>query len=157
LHPLCEPLRPLLGTWRGDGDGHYPTVEPFGYVEEVSFGHVGKPFLAYSQRTKHATDGRPLHAETGYLRMPRPTRVEFVVAHPTGIVEVATGHFDGARMWLRSTLVVGTDTAKDVTTVERDFEIDASPGGDVLRYALRMAAVGVPLTHHLAAELRRQG
>ena len=73
-----------------------------------------------------------------------------MVAHPTGVVEVAEGSFDGTTMRLRSTTVGRSGSAKEVTTIERDFVLD----GGTLRYSLRMAAVGQPLTHHLAAQLR---
>lgn len=155
LHPGIAVLAPLLGTWAGRGAGEYPTIAPFGYLEEVTFDHSGKPFLGYRQRTQ-ATDGAPLHAETGYLRTPSPGRVELVVAHPTGIAEIAEGTLEvsGARIEieLEATAIGRTSSAKDVTALTRSIRVD----DDELTYTLRMGAMGQPLQHHLAATLRRK-
>jgi THAP4-like, heme-binding beta-barrel domain len=151
LHPDAEPLAFLLGTWRGEGHGHYPTIEPFDYVEEITFGHVGKPWLAYQQRTRHATEDRPLHAESGYLRPVGLGRLEVVMAYPTGHVEVADGTIDGTGIDWKTRTLVATGTAKRVDEVKRTLRVD----GDLLSYEMAMAAVGVPLTPHLSATLRR--
>lgn len=151
LHEQAARIGFLLGTWRGSGKGEYPTIDPFAYEEEIRFTHNGKPFLAYAQRTWHPEKKLPMHAETGYFRPLDDGRIEIVVVQPTGIIEIQEGTYDGAHISTSSKLVAKTTTAKDVTTIERTIEVD----GDVMRYEVRMAAVGQPLQHHLEAELRR--
>ena len=151
LDSQISPLAFLLGRWAGEGEGEYPTIEPFGYGEEVTFSHVGKPYLAYAQRSWSLDDGRPLHAETGYWRCPSPGRVELVVAHPNGLVEVSEGALNGSSIMLASTSVRSTSSAKDVSQIERVVEVDR----DRLTYTLDMAAVGVSTGRHLQASLRR--
>jgi hypothetical protein len=156
LHATLAPFAGLLGTFSGAGIGHYPTIEPFTYRETVTFGHVGKPFLAYAQRTAHPGTGAPMHAETGYLRVVDGGRSEFVLAHPTGIAEVEEGTWtrDDAgtlTLTLATTTVAITATAKDVRSLRRRFELE----GDVLRYDVWMAHGPTPETHHLEAELHR--
>jgi hypothetical protein len=150
-HPDLAPLSFLLGTWRGEGKGEYPTIEPFAYGEEVRFTHVGKPYLAYTQRTWALDDRRPLHAETGYWRPQPGGGLEVVLAHPFGITEIEIGVVAGHGIELMTHSIVSAPTAKEVARVERSLRVD----GDVLAYDLRMAAVGLPVTHHLHAELRR--
>jgi hypothetical protein len=149
LHPDVVPLGFLLGSWMGEGKGFYSTILPFEYGEEIRVWHVGKPVLAYTQRTWSLDDGRPLHAETGFWRM-GDGRVELVVAHPNGHAEVADGRLEGTSISTVSTSISHTPTAKQVDAIERDIRLD----GEVMTYELRMAAMGKPLDGHLMAELR---
>ena len=155
LHPDVAVLAPLLGTWDGEGTGEYPTIDDFSYVESITFAHVGKPFIAYTQRTRHPETGAPMHAETGYLRVPRPGSIEIVMAQPTGLAEIYEGAVVGGEAPLvidvRSTSIGSTTSAKEVTITERTISIV----GDALQYTFRMAAVGQPLQHHLSASLHR--
>lgn len=151
LHPDVEGLAFLLGTWRGGGRGDYPTIDGFEYVEESTYGHVGKPFLTYAQKTK-GPDGLPLHAEVGYLRPAGKNRAELVLAHPSGITEIQAGAVDGQSLRLRTTSVALTPTAKDVRALTRTLDVV----GDEMHYLIEMAAVGEPLQFHLEATLRRE-
>ena len=155
LHPGIAILAPLVGTWAGRGTGDYPTIDAFGYLEDVTFAHVGKPFLSYTQRTRSA-DGAPMHAETGYLRVPTAGHAELVLAQPSGVTEIDEGTVtaEGGALVieLASTSVGLTSTAKEVLSVARSIRVE----GDELTYTVLMGAMGLPLQHHLTASLNRQ-
>lgn len=154
LHADCRSLAFLLGIWTGEGKGFYPTIAEFSYGEEAVFDHVGKPFLRYRQRTWALEDGRPLHAEVGYLRpVSDGRRAELVLAHPTGVTEVEEGAIDGHVLRLATTALASSGSAKSVTALARDIVVDR----DRMSYVVRMAAVGQPLVDHLVAELVRAG
>ena len=151
-HPGIASLAFLLGTWRGEGRGEYPTIEAFTYTEEVTYAHVGKPFVSYVQRTR-SSEGTPLHAEVGYVRPVGSDRAELVIAQPSGITEVHTGTVAGTRIDFGIEMIGLTPTAKEVTSVARLIRVD----GDELSYRLDMAAVGQPEQFHLEAVLHRVG
>jgi THAP4-like, heme-binding beta-barrel domain len=149
------PLAAFVGTWSGEGQGIYPTIATFGYREQITFTDGGvKPFVAYAQRTSALDDGRPLHAETGYLRWAEESP-EWIIASPTGVTEVSVGSVTvvagGVDLHVRTASVSLSPTAKLVESVERIVRLR----GDVLEYELHMAAVGEPHQLHLTASLRR--
>ena len=151
VHPDIAHLGFLLGTWIGGGKGSYPTIDSFEYVEESTFGHVGKPFIAYVQKTKDKTTGLPLHSESGYVRPVGSDQLELVIVQPSGIVEMHEGTVENTSLLFRSVSVATTPTAKDVSEVTRSIDVV----DDALNYTVEMAAVGLPLQHHLAARLVR--
>ena len=156
LHPDCRSLAPLIGVWRGEGEGDYPTIDAFRYVEELIVSHVGKPFLALVQATRDAADGRPLHSETGYLRPQPDGTVELVMVQPSGVLEIDSGPLvttaDGMELDMTSIDVSCSPTAKSVTEVRRRLVVS----GDELVSDVWMAAVSRPMEKHLNSVLRRR-
>lgn len=155
LHPALGALAGLVGTWHGEGEGHYPTIPPFAYRESVTFAASGRPVLAYTQRTWRAGTDEPLHAESGWLRGQLDGRAELVVAQPTGLAEASvltlreeagTLVLDGARAPL-----LRSPGARPVVDVRRRFVL----AGDELRYDLWMTWADHDDEHHLRAVLRR--
>lgn len=151
VHAAVEPIAFLLGTWRGTGTGQYPTIDDFAYEEETVFWHNGRPWIAYVQKTRSRSTGTAMHSESGYLRPQREGRIEAVIAHAFGGVEVLEGTIEDTEIELKSTRYAITSTAKPVEGVERRIRID----GDRLHYDIAMAFGGHPMTAHLRAELER--
>jgi len=154
LHGDVRSLAFLLGTWRGEGRGAFPTVEAFGYREELVFEHVGEPYLLYQQASWQLPDEEPLHFERGFLRPGTATgSLELCLAHPLGLTEVGHGTIAGTAIELIATAdgIGRTATGMDVTGLTRRYRVD----GDTLTYQLDMATSETPLTRHLEAVLRR--
>lgn len=154
LHERLEPLAWLVGQWEGVGALVYPTIEDRNYVQQVEFGHDGRPFLHYSSRSwllePDGTRGRPGASEEGWWRPGAGTfDLEVMIAHHTGVLEMLVGRVAFKKVELSSDAIVRTATAKEVTATTRLY---GGVEGD-LAYVVEMAAVGQPLQPHLSARL----
>jgi hypothetical protein len=157
LPELVQPFAWLIGTWRGEGVGGYPTLErDFAYGEEITFACPGKPLLTFTSRSWSTEDNRPLAIQTGFWRPTSATEVEVVTTLAAGIVEILYGTLiegpGGVHVELNSDLIASTATAKEVRHDKRMYAVR----GGKLMYAMEMAAVGInELQPHLSAALDR--
>ncbi|XP_027182649.1 UPF0678 fatty acid-binding protein-like protein At1g79260 [Coffea eugenioides] len=153
-HPAVQPLSFLLGTWKGQGEGGFPTITPFQYFEEVTFSHhPSKPVVAYSQKTwklKDSGEAQPMHGESGYWRPKTDGTIEVVIAQSTGLVEVQKGTFDAKEkiVALRSELIGNATKVKEIS---RQFKVV----NDELTYVAEMATTVTSLQSHLKASLKK--
>ncbi|GAA1915817.1 FABP family protein [Nocardioides lentus] len=159
LHPDVAPLAWMLGTWRGNGHGDYPTIDKHEFGQELIFTHDGRPFLQYLSRTWVVDDAgehvREDMVETGFLRGTSDgkgtARVEMVVAHHTGVVEIYYGEASGGRLDLSTDAVARTESAHEVVGATRLY---GNVEGDLL-YAYDVAAEGHALQPRAWARLQR--
>ncbi|KAL3688912.1 hypothetical protein R1sor_015221 [Riccia sorocarpa] len=150
LHPKLQPLAFMLGTWRGEGEGEFPTISSFRYGEEIKFSHVGKPVIAYTQKTWKAASGEPMHAESGYFRPTGEGSLEAVIAQSTGLAEVQKGTYDSKNQSLElGSSLVGN--AAKVVEIRRHLKYE----GDELRYTVQMGTHTHEAQRHLQAVLKR--
>ncbi len=156
LHPDCAPVAWLLGTWQGNGHGDYPTIEPFQFGQELIFTHDGRPFFHYFSRAwivdENGEKVRDAALETGFLRCRPEGKLELLLAHNTGFVEIWYGEAEPAQVRAgdrrRGPHRVGQGVRRRQAAL-RQVE------GDLL-YAYDMAAMGQALQPHTWARLQRQ-
>lgn len=155
LHPDCAPVAWLLGTWQGNGHGDYPTIEPYQFGQELIFTHDGRPFFHYFARAwivdEQGEKVRDAALETGFLRCRPEGRLELLLAHNTGFVEIWHGEAETAKFELATDAVVRTESAKEYVAGKRLYGLVE---GDLL-YAYDMAAMGQELQPHTWARLQR--
>ncbi|XP_027731840.1 THAP domain-containing protein 4 isoform X1 [Vombatus ursinus] len=151
MNPSIEPLSWLLGTWLSEppGDGIYPTLQPFHYLEEVHITHVGQPMLNFSFNAFHPDTKKPMHRECGFIRLkPDSNKVAFVSAQNTGIVEVEEGEVNGQELCIASHSIARISFAAEprVEQIMRKFRLNAEGR---LEQTVSMATTTQPMTQHL--------
>lgn len=142
----------LLGTWRGRGEGDFPTMDLFTFEEEIRFWHVGAPILLYVQWAWAHGDGEPLHMETGIWRPVGEGRLAVSVALPR-VAEVSEGTVNGTTIRLESTSMRRAQGGAPLTRAHRSYDLVDGR----LVYDVSMATQEVGLTHHIHASLERVG
>jgi hypothetical protein len=156
LHPNLQPYAFLLGTWKGEGRGFYPTIDDFTFSETLTFDAIpGKPFFRYEQKTM-GPDG-PMHTELGFLRPTGEGRLEFILAQPMGQTELLTGHAREEEYFLvldfTESTIVNSGSAKKVDTTTRNYTFNGDRTAVTARF--HMGAVRQPLQEHLVSELTK--
>lgn len=150
-------LHLLVGEWSGTGQGEFPTIEPFEYLETITFSTDGRPFLHYEQKTKRRNAGQtdfiPSHWESGFLRLLPDGQVELVNAQGGGRLERLAGSLEGIQAGLILRLQ-STAFLNDARMLETSRTITVE--GNSMHYAQSMHTTAVPgPAHHVEARLKR--
>ncbi|XP_043557661.1 THAP domain-containing protein 4 isoform X3 [Chiloscyllium plagiosum] len=151
LNPAVESLSWMLGSWISEspGEGSYPTIKPFKYMEEVQITHVGQPMLNISFNSFNPETKKPMHRECGFIRIkPGTNKVAFISAQNTGIVEIEEGEVKDQELTLASQSVARMSFAKEphVQQIARIFRLTEEGN---LEQIVSMATDQQPLLQHL--------
>ena len=87
----------LLGKWKGNGFGKFPTIDTFYYNEELTFEYDGlNDLIHYEQRTWYKGNNSPLHWESGFIKPIEGMNNAFEISNSqdSGRVEVMTGIYE---------------------------------------------------------------
>jgi hypothetical protein len=150
-------LHLLVGEWSGTGQGEFPTIEPFEYLETLTFAGDQRPFLHYEQKAQRRNAGQtdfiPSHWESGFLRLLPGGEVELVNAQGSGRLERLAGSLEatgtGLILRLQSTAFLNDPRMVETTRI-------ITVEGDRLHYTQSMHTTAVPgPAQHVEARLKR--
>ncbi len=96
----AEPLTWVLGNWKGKGNGGFPTLRPFEYMDHMRFKVIDEAFeiepLIHFEEIAWVIEGTKTifkHWETGYFKPTPDGRLQLYICHNTGRIEITYGFY----------------------------------------------------------------
>lgn len=158
LHPELLALLPIVGVWRGEGEGHDPdNGTDYRFGQQIIISHDGQDFLNWQARS-WVIDGDdtfqgPDLRETGFWRIGADDTLELLLAHAQGSVELFYGRPLTQTSWeLTTDVVIKSDSGRRTGGAKRLYGLVED--GDLAYVEERVDADG-DLTPRLSAKLRR--
>lgn len=163
LNPAMLALLPLVGVWRGEGEGHDPaTGADYRFGQQVVVAHDGAEYLTWESRSWALDENgaflRPDLRESGFWRVSGDPAagdevIELLLTHSSGVVELFYGHALTQSSWeLATDVVIRSQSGEVVGGAKRLYGI--VDGGDLAYVEERVIADG-PLKPRLSARLQR--
>ncbi|WP_433610181.1 FABP family protein [Prescottella agglutinans] len=165
LHPGMLALLPLVGVWRGEGEGNDPETGDYPFGQQIVVSHDGGNYLTWESRSwRLDADGGyagPDQRESGYWRVagdgiPGSTNeevVELLLTHASGVVELFYGQALTQSSWeLATDVVIRSESGELIGGAKRLYGI--VEGGDLAYVEERVVADG-PLEPRFSARLQR--
>jgi len=110
LHPGLLALLPMVGVWRGEGEGYDPENGDHHFGQQVIISHDGGNYLVWQSRTwvidADANYVGPGEREAGFWRIGEDDVIELLLTHAEGWVELFYGKPLNQTSWELATDVV---------------------------------------------------
>jgi len=110
LHPGLLALLPLVGVWRGEGEGNHPETGDYRFGQQVIVSHDGQNYLNWESRSWVIADDSdevtPDFRESGFWRIGDDDVIELLLTHAEGWIELFYGNPLNQTSWELATDVV---------------------------------------------------